>query len=174
MQKVSQQRALPHVDRVMLGVVARFVAYFAAFVLAILIAFVTGRLDALLAGTASVSTRLISWVGIAATQSGTHVELSSRTLSIDLACTAVFIVALYVALVLAYPVSVKQRLLGIAAGVPVILVFNLVRIVAAAEVSQTAPSAFQFFHDYLFEVGMVLVTVAAWAAWLSFARRNAR
>jgi exosortase/archaeosortase family protein len=157
-----------------LGVVGRFAAYFAAFDLAILIAYATGVLNAMLLTTASISTRFVTLIGITATRSGTRILLPSRVLSVDLACTAVFIVALYAALVLAYPVSARNRLLGIAVGVPIILFTNIVRIVAAAEVSETAPSAFQFFHDYMFQVGMVLVTVAIWVAWLSFTRRDAR
>jgi exosortase/archaeosortase family protein len=162
------------IDRATLGVVGRFAVYFGGLVAAIMLSSVAGWLNSTLVGTAIVSTKLVTWAGIAAERSGALIHLHSRTLSIDLPCTAVFIVALYVALVVAYPVSVRDRLLGIALGVPIILVFNFGRIVAAAAVSESNPAAFTFFHDYLFQVGMVLVTVAAWAAWLSIVRRDAR
>lgn len=174
MSKKSPQRKEPQKDRAVFGVVGRFAAYFAVFDVAIMFAYFAGALNAMLVGTATVSAQLAKWLGIAATRSGTLIYLSSRTLSVDLACTAVFIVALYAALVLAYPVSPQQRMLGIAFGVPIILVANVLRIVAAAQVAEIAPSAFQFVHDYMFQVGMVLVTAAVWAAWLSFARRHAR
>lgn len=158
----------------MLGVVGRFAVYFGGLVSLVMLANMRGIFDPILAGTAVVSTRIITWLGIPAMRSGTLIHLQSRTLSIDLACTAVFIIALYVALVFAYPVSVRDRLIGAAVGVPIIIVFNFARIVAAAVVSENISSAFTFFHDYLFQVGMVLVTVVVWAAWLSFVRRDAR
>jgi exosortase/archaeosortase family protein len=160
----------------MFGVVARFAVYFGGMVSAVMLAnrFAKGTVDTVLVGTTIVAAKLIGLIGIAARRSGTEIYLHGRILSIDLACTAIFIIALYLALLLAYPASVQHRLLGVAVGVPIIVVFNFARIVAAAAVSETIPSAFSFFHDYLFQVGMVLVTVLAWAIWLSLARRDAR
>jgi len=174
MVKAKRQKEQPKADKAMYGVVGRFAAYFGVFVLAILLGFASGKLQMLLVGTAAVSAKIAAWIGIAATTSGTHILLPSRTLSVDLPCTALFIVALFSALVLSYPVSWQQRLLGLAVGIPIILATNIVRIVAAAEVSESIPSAFTFFHDYLFQMGMVLVTVAIWAAWLTRAQRHAR
>jgi exosortase/archaeosortase family protein len=154
--------------------VVRFAMYFAVFSAAILFADRRGLFAPLQLATTSVAHTFITWVGIPATRSGTLIHMPTRTLAIDLACTAIFIVALYAAIVLAYPVSVPQRLLGIGIGVPIILIGNILRLIAAAEVAQAAPTAFTFFHDYLFQVGMVLITVAAWAAWLSLVRRDAR
>jgi len=155
-------------------VVMRFVAYFVLFMVAILLANAEGAWRAVQLATAALSTTIASGLGVAAMRSGTLIELSNRTLSVDLACTAVIIVALYSSLVLAYPVSSRQRLIGLGAGIPLILFANIGRIVAAIGVAARAPSAFQFFHDYLFQVGMVFVTVAIWTVWLSFARRDAR
>jgi len=179
----------------MLGVVGRLAIYFGGLVSAIMLANLAGMLNWMMMGTAIVSTRLYTWLGIAAMRSGTQIYLHSRTLSIDLACTAIFIMALYVALVLAYPVSARHRFLGLAIGIPSIVFANFVRLVAVAEVSESiqpafaflhdrwfhtlplsAPaysSTFTFFHDYLFQVGMVLVTVVALAAWLSYVRKDA-
>jgi exosortase/archaeosortase family protein len=170
----NRQSAKSDNDRAAIGIVGRFAAYFVVFDIAIMVAYATGWLNSMLLGTASVSTRIVTWIGIAAVGSGTLIRLPSRTLSVDLACTAVFVVALFVALILAYPVSAKDRLLGIALGVPIILAVNIMRIVAAAQVAESAPTAFQFVHDYMFQVGMVLVTVVVWAAWLSYTRRHAR
>jgi exosortase/archaeosortase family protein len=174
MTKAKPQSALPKEDRAAVGLVMRFAMYFAVFSAAILFADKRGLFDFLRIGTTAVATTVVTWVGIPATRSGTLIYLPTKTLAIDLACTAIFIVALYAAIVLAYPVSVPQRLLGLAIGVPIILVGNILRLVAAAGVAQVAPSSFTFFHDYLFQVGMVLITVAAWAAWLSVVRRDAR
>lgn len=174
MSKSQRQRDAPLADRTLLFVVMRFALYFAALVVAIFLANAVGVWRNMQLATASLSTAIAGTLGLATTRSGILIGLTGRTLSIDLACTALFIVALYSALVLAYPVSPKMRLFGMAAGTPIILLANIGRIVAAIAVSAALPSEFQFFHDYLFEAGMVLVTVAIWAVWLSSARRDAR
>ena len=112
--------------------------------------------------------------GVWAVAIGPMIFLSSRTLSIDLACTAIHIAALYSALVLAYPVSVRTRLLGVAVGVPIILAANVARLVAGAHLAHAMPGAFDFVHDYLFQVGMILLTVGLWLGWLAYARHHAR
>jgi exosortase/archaeosortase family protein len=161
-------------DRVLLGVVGRFVAYFALMVVVIIAVDLLHGWGSVQLATTRVSAGVASGLGIALSQVGTRIDVGNRILAVDLPCTAVFIIALFSALVLAYPVSWRMRLLGLAAGIPVIVVSNIVRIVAAAGVSVGSPGAFDFFHDYLFQVGMVMVTVVVWAAWLSVARRNAR
>jgi exosortase/archaeosortase family protein len=161
-------------DRALLGVIGRFAVYFSVFAAVILAIDRVGGWHGLLLGLTWLSTALAHVVGVSAVQSGTLIVLANRTLSIDLPCSAIFIVALYAALVLAYPVSPVQRLRGLALGIPIILVFNVARIVAAAQVALSLPNAFDFFHDYLFQSGMVLVTAVVWASWLSLARRDAR
>lgn len=160
-------------DGAVAGLIARFAAYFAVLTALVLFLDSRGMLRWLQDVTTVVSEAAVSVLGIGASRTGTLIHLPQRTLAIDLACTAIFIVALYVALVMSYPVPWRVRLVGIAAGVVLIAVANVLRIVAAAVVSQIAPSAFMFVHDYLFQVGMILITVAAWAAWLLYLRRYA-
>ena len=161
-------------DRVLVGVVARFAAAFLVLAGAIIAIDSVGGWRSSRLALATTVTRLSGATGVAAVQAGTLIRVPGRTLSIDLACTAIFIVALYVALIAAYPVSKRARLVGIAIGVPVIIAFNVARVVGAAEVAQFAPSAFGFVHDYVFEVAMMLLTVGLWAGWLSYARADAR
>ena len=161
-------------DRALLGVIGRFAVYFSVFAAIILGLDRVGGWRWMLLGLTWLSTTAAHVTGAAAAQSGTQILLANRTLSIDLPCSAIFIVAVFSALVLSYPVSNADRIRGLAIGIPVILVFNVVRIVAATQVSLSMPNAFDFFHDYLFQSGMVLVTAVVWASWLSLARHHAR
>lgn len=162
------------VDPMLARVVARFLGYFALFI--VLIAFVgtIGSWNTLMGVTASAATGLIRLTGVQATDQGNLVLLASHALLVDLPCTAIYMLALYSALVLAYPVPLRTRLLGLLVGIPVLIAANLARIVAAAQLSLYAPGAFQFFHDYLYQVVLALVCVLTWAAWLSYARRTSR
>ncbi len=82
--------------------------------------------------------------------------------------------AVFVALVLAYPVSWRSRLLAIVVGGPALFAANITRLVGVAWASELLDGrSFYVVHDYLFEFGMVFVVLAMWAAWLSLARRTA-
>jgi exosortase/archaeosortase family protein len=135
----------------------------------------TGGLDSLMKLTARVAGQLTVFIGIPATVVGKDILLSRHTLRIDPDCTAIAIVALYSALVIAYPLSARTRALALLVGIPVILVANILRLIAVAVASEyLGQAAFAFAHDYLFKVVMILVVVALWATWLQIARGNAK
>jgi exosortase/archaeosortase family protein len=113
-------------------------------------------------------------VGIKATVEGNVILLPSRSLSVDPQCTAVDLLAVYTALVLAYPLRWKMRLLALVLGAVVLQVANIARLVGVAWASEVLVGrSFYVVHDYLFEFGMVFVVLMMWAAWLSFAQRSA-
>jgi len=175
MTKMPRQRPRqePLIDKTILAVGLRFFVYLLVFTAALGVVDASGGLQFLMLMTAKVSTSLITLTGVKATQTGTLIYLSNRTLAIDVACTAVYLVALFNALILAYPVKWTSRLLGVLGGTIAIAGVNLGRIVAVAHVSIRAPGSFDFIHDYLFQVGMTMAVVMIWVLWLKMARRHA-
>ena len=124
--------------------------------------------------TASVGGDVSRLVGLDATVDGNVIHLPSRSLAVDPACTAMTLVVIFIALVLAYPVKWPKRLLAIAIGIPVLLAANIVRLVGVGWASELiAGQGFYIVHDYLFEFAMVFVVLIMWAVWLSYARRTA-
>ena len=123
--------------------------------------------------TAAMAARSARAVGIDAQVSGSFILLPSRTLAIDPECSAVTLMVVYIALVLAYPLAWHMRLLALLIGIPLLAVANLARIVGVAYASEMlSDRPFYMVHDYLFEVGMLLLVVAMWAVWLSVARTS--
>jgi exosortase/archaeosortase family protein len=119
----------------------------------------------------------VSWwmglLGVQHTLSGVDIMLSTRTLRITMDCTAAYIMAIYIALIVAYPFTIKLKAAALLIGLPVIYVANLVRLVAIGVISDHAsPPVFTVVHDYFFEVAMVIVVLVLWATWLDFARTN--
>jgi exosortase/archaeosortase family protein len=156
-------------------VTAVFVLLFSVFAFAVLFAGASGYLGWLMTWTTRAAGFLIVSFGIPATILGNQIHLATRTLQIDIDCTAILIVALYASLVIAYPLSIRTRLLALLVGIPVIAVVNLLRLLGVAvAVEHLGPAAFAFVHDFLFKVGMVLVVVGLWAGWLQMARGHAR
>jgi exosortase/archaeosortase family protein len=125
-------------------------------------------LTARITGACSVAT------GVPATVTGNDIILSSRILRIDTDCTGVTLMMIYAALVLAYPLSAKRKLLGLAAGIPAILIANFIRLLAVAQLSGPLDDRmFLFVHDYLFKIVMMAFVIMAWALYLASARRHA-
>jgi len=124
--------------------------------------------------TALTMGAIVGWMGIPVSVSGHMVTMSNHVLAIDYDCTGLAIVTLYSALVVAYPLNARTRLLALGVGIPAIAVANMGRLVGVALASQyLGQDVFLFVHDYLFKVVMVLVVVGLWAVWLQMARTHA-
>lgn len=155
-------------------IAAIFVLTFAAAQVAIILLFERGHLQWLIDATAAATATLISLAGIPFTRAGDELIMTNHVLKIVLDCTGLSIAALYISLVVAYPLSTRTRTLAVVVGLPVIAVANMARLLGVAFASEyLSPGVFQFVHDYLFMVFMMLVVVGLWAAWLQMARAHA-
>ena len=143
-----------------------FLGIYALFEFGLIAAGLAGLLDAPIHATASLTYSLVRLTGLPAVASGNQIVLSNRVLLINADCTGFFIIAVFAALVLAHPAPWREKGLALMVGVPVILVANLVRLVAVAHVAVSFPAAFTVVHDYIFQVGMVLLAAAVWWWWL--------
>ena len=124
--------------------------------------------------TAESGAILAKTLGVDAEVSGSLILLPSRTLSVDTQCTGYTLAVLYIALVLAYPLGAKLRVLAIAIGLPLLFLANVGRLAIVAFASERlADQPFQLMHDYLMEFGMVFVLIMIWAVWLALARDRA-
>ena len=80
-------------------------------------------------------------------------------------CTGVALLALLVAFVFAFPATWRERLTGVAIGVGALFVANMVRLVSCAYVMRYRPDWFTFFHEYVWQIGLVGLTFALIAQW---------
>ena len=120
--------------------------------------------------TAGAATALMNFTGVVATRADTLINVPGRQLLIGADCTGLTIAVLFVSLIVAYPVKMSSKVVGILAGVAAILLANLVRLVGIAHIAGAPDTLFNAAHDFVFQVGMVAVAIAVWAGWLSFAR----
>jgi len=151
-----------------------FVVLYAVFQSLVWFLIYRNALGPLLTTTAHIAGALFNITGVPAKVLDNEILLTSRTLRIDPDCTGVSLMALYAALVLAYPFTVRRRVIGLLAGLPALLVANMVRLDFVAQASQRLDErGFAFVHDYLFQIVMVGVVIGLWAVYLVSARRNA-
>ena len=74
----------------------------------------------------------------------------------------------FIALVLAsLGVSMRKRVLGLAIGIPVIYLGNLLRIIVVVLVERSfGLDAALLVHDWLWQAGLIALVLAAWLVWL--------
>lgn len=113
----------------------------------------------------------LSLLGVKAIVQGEDVLLGSFALRIVEECTAVFASLIYVSCVLAYPASLKAKLLGIGFGIPVIQVINLVRLVVLSLTGLYYPGVFEFVHTYIWQSIFIMFVIAVWLVWLEWLKK---
>lgn len=82
-------------------------------------------------------------------------------------CTGLFTFFVYLSLILAYPASWKEKLWGVALGLPSIWFMNLLRLVVIAYLTIYKPGLFNFFHGFLWQVSFFLFMLLIVYIWLT-------
>lgn len=88
--------------------------------------------------------------------------------SISSDCGAAEVFALYFAGVLSMPVAIRKRLSGIAIGLPLLYVMNVLRLTTLGVLGLYADNSelFQFVHQYLWQGIYVIFAAGVWLVWL--------
>lgn len=104
---------------------------------------------------------------------GTHVEVNSTVISsadfsmrIGPECTAIVLMVILLCAVIAYPSRIRQKLLCMAIGLPVLFVLNLVRTVTLYYIGAHIPNFFEIAHFVVWQSAMILAVVALWLFWV--------
>lgn len=155
-----------------LGPAARFVLVALACLAAF---FLIGRLDVVERNFTAPYLRFIAgcsrWVlrlfGVDAEGPGTLIDSPVFSVNIVDLCSGLGVTAIFFAAVLGFPATWRSRILGLAAGVPVIFLINLTRIVVLFVIGEYYPGLFEDVHHYYAQAFVMFATVAAWLTWVS-------
>jgi exosortase H (IPTLxxWG-CTERM-specific) len=115
--------------------------------------------------TARTTAWALKMLGANGKVEGTLVTSSLYTVKIIFECTAVFPCLIFLAAVAAYPSSWKQKLLGIGVGIPILLVFNLLRLLSLFYIGHWFPDYFEMAHLLVWQSLMLFFTVLLWLLW---------
>lgn len=106
------------------------------------------------------------WIlGAKAESHGTAVTSPLFSYDIVTECTAVFPVIIFLSAVLAYPCPWRRKIVGIAAGIPVLLLVNLARLVSLFYIGYLFPGTFQTAHLLVWQSLMIFFTLLIWLFW---------
>ncbi len=121
--------------------------------------------------TASVTSVLLDAAGIPATLAdGNLLYLTNHVFRIDPGCTAASWLLLYAIAVVSMPVARSRKIQGLIVGLPSLIVFNLLRLVLVAAVSEYRPASFDVIHDIVMQSSFAVFTALLWAGWMWVSR----
>jgi exosortase H (IPTLxxWG-CTERM-specific) len=106
-------------------------------------------------------------LGVDAGSSGTLLISPEFSVNILNVCNGVEVTAILFAVILSFPASWKQKLIGLAIGYPVIYCVNLARIVVLFFLGFKHPEIFETVHYYYAQGFVILATLAIWLLWVS-------
>lgn len=105
-------------------------------------------------------------VGVDAQRSGTLLQLPGGGMQIISECSAIYVAILFAAAVIAFPTTWRARLRGLAVGLPILFVVNLLRLATLGLVIRYRAALLPLFHEYLWQVLFVIVVVALYVTWI--------
>ncbi len=111
----------------------------------------------------------LSLLGHAAQVEGNVVTSSLLDVNVIRDCTAVHPGALLIAGILAYPSTLKMKLLGLTSGVPALIAVNQGRLVSLCYVGSLSPDNLEAAHLIVWQSLIVLASVLIFAVWAIFA-----
>lgn len=80
-------------------------------------------------------------------------------------CNGLVIMALYAGFIIAYPGPIKTKILFIVAGIGIIFILNLLRVIALTFNWMYAKESFEFNHTYTFTFIVYGVVFIMWMVW---------
>jgi len=125
---------------------------------------------------ASQSASIMSSLGWETVLDGVMVTANGFTFMVNQDCTAWKSMLFFFALVFAFPgVASRKRLLGLAAGIPLIWIGNLARIIGTVGIEGIYGEAMAMLvHDYLWRLGLVALVLGLWLAWIRICKPKSK
>lgn len=89
-------------------------------------------------------------------------------------CGAIEVMAIFFAAVMAFPATWRHRAWGIALGLPLLYLVNILRLACLACLGAIDQSGawFNFVHEYVWQAGYVIFVVLVWMAWAEWGRER--
>lgn len=121
-----------------------------------------------------ILTRIIgTMTGLVVVNNGEIMSVNGFEMRIIIHCTAIHYIALITcAILLSSWHPMRFRLTGLAVAVPLLILFNSIRLIITGLAGAISPTAFGFVHDYLWVTIFVLLTSGIWIAWDRWPNRN--
>ena len=122
-------------------------------------------LDAFCALLAGIAGFALTLLGVPASSDGATVGSDAFSAVIVQECSALDVVILFGAAVLAYPASIGARLRGLLLGVAVLFALNIARIVSLILIGIHYPDSLEDAHLWVWQPAMAIAAIGLWMLW---------
>jgi exosortase/archaeosortase family protein len=123
--------------------------------------------------TARMTVALLHLMGVEALRAGGQIHHPGGfAYEIYYRCTAVLPAALLAALTFASTATLARQVIGVALGVSVLIVLNLVRLVHLFLLGVYRPGLFEVTHSVVWELFLIMATLGLWWMWSRWAIRS--
>jgi archaeosortase B (VPXXXP-CTERM-specific) len=96
-----------------------------------------------------------------------HTSHGGERLIVIPECTGLYTTIIFCSIIGAYPARIREKIAGLAIGIPAIHLLNLFRMVFVALVLYHKRELFHFFHGYLWQVSFVIFMLLLVIFWMS-------
>jgi exosortase/archaeosortase family protein len=114
---------------------------------------------------AKISGLALNLLSFKATATGTLLSVEGFAARIDDVCTGIFVVAIYLSAVLAYPSRPGEKLRGFLLGASTILILNMIRVVSLMYIGRHFPTLFETAHLVVWQSLIIFSALLVWIYW---------
>jgi archaeosortase B (VPXXXP-CTERM-specific) len=122
--------------------------------------------EGMMVGTAQIEGFILGIFSSGAHASGKLVTYGHFPVKIIEECTGIYEILIFIAAVMAFPTSLKKKGIGLAFGIPLMYLFNIVRILVLLVVGSYYYEIFDFMHLYFWQVTLILMITSVWVLWI--------
>jgi len=124
--------------------------------------------------TAQMTVALLHWLGMEAVRVTTVISHPDGfAYEIYYRCTGILPMAFLTVSILAYPGPLRQKFVGLAVGVPILIALNLTRLVHLFYIGVHSPAAFHIAHKIVWETLIILAIIGLWLGWTKWSHKRA-
>lgn len=116
--------------------------------------------------TAQTLSLILNILGIESTYQGQIVIASNFSFKIIDECTGLYEILVYSACVLAYPTSVNKKVIGIAMGIPFLVIINMFRMLFLTFIGIWYTNLFSFFHYIVWQITLIIFVAIVLLLWI--------
>jgi archaeosortase B (VPXXXP-CTERM-specific) len=116
--------------------------------------------------TADIECWILGWFSDKVTCNENLVSFIGFPVKIIVECTGIYEILIFGAAVLAFPTSWSKRAIGLLFGVPLLYLFNVVRIIVLILVGKYWSEIFDFMHIYFWQATLILMITSVWLLWI--------
>ena len=116
--------------------------------------------------TAWISAKFFGIFGIAAKVQANVIITQRSILSLSFGCEGTEPIIIFLAGVLAFPIGIKPKIIGLASGIITLYCLNIIRILGLYYVTIKLPYMFESFHVVIFPIIFIILSILTFILWM--------